>query len=71
MGLTSRVRELEEIVLKQAQALKVLQNQIAKDSRNSGKPPSSDGLKKRRTKSLHKPEGRKPGGQVGHEVSLL
>ena len=71
IGQNERVEELEEVVLRQAEALKALQDQVAKDSRNSGKPPSSDGLEKRRTKSLRKDEGRKPGGQRGHEGKTL
>jgi len=45
-----------------------LENQLAKYSQNSHKPPSTDGFKKvKRTKSLRKKTGRKPGGQKGHK----
>lgn len=51
--LTGRVTELEK--------------QLGKNSRNSHKPPSSDGLKKvSRTKSERKPNGKPNGGQPGH-----
>ena len=42
-----------------------LEARLGKNSRNSSKPPSSDGLSKAAPKSLRKASGRKPGKQQG------
>lgn len=68
----TRLREQVQELAAQVQAL---QARLAKDSHNSGKPPSSDGLARparpRRTKSLRTPSGKKVGGQLGHRGATL
>jgi transposase len=55
-----------EAINRQLEArLKALEDRLSKDSHNSGKPPSSDGLK-RKPVSLREKSGKPSGGQKGH-----
>src|SRR5260370_34131188 len=59
----------EQVKALEAQ-LHELQARLAKDSHNSSKPPSGDGLG-RKTKSLRRRSGKKAGGQLGHRGETL
>ena len=64
IGLIDVVADLEARV-------RDLESQLSKNSSNSGKPPSSDGLKRPRTESNRVSSGKKPGGQSGHNGASL
>lgn len=79
-NLIAIINEQREIIAQQAvkisileERIKTLEEQLNKNSRNSSKPPSTDGLakKKPKPKSLRKKSGRKPGGQEGHPGTTL
>lgn len=80
----ARIAELEAVVAQQQVVMtqqreqitallaevQALRERVAKDSHNSHKPPTSDGLQ-RRPRSQRRKSGRKPGGQLGHAGQTL
>jgi transposase len=70
-ALIAIILEQREQIVVLTQQIKKLQVQLAKNSQNSGKPPSSDGFKKAPVHSLREKDNRNSGGQVGHEGHSL
>jgi len=63
---------LKGVVAAMAAEIEALKSNQNKNSKNSSKPPSSDGLKKAPvTKSLREKTGRHTGGQKGHKGNTL
>lgn len=69
--LAALVVELSARLEKAEARIAELEAQLGKNSRNSSKPPSSDGLAKPAPKSLRGRTGRRPGGQAGHQGQTL
>ena len=67
--LQDNIQILQQNLEQVHQRLRAVEEQLKKNSRNSHKPPSSDGLKK--IPKVRKPSGKKPGGQKGHKGTTL
>lgn len=70
LTMQETIIQLRQIVDQQAARIQALEDQLAKTSGNSSKPPSSDGLKKKPV-SLREKGQRATGGQAGHQGKTL
>ena len=70
-SLNATINAQTQLIAQLNQTIQELKEQLNKNSKNSSKPPSSDGFKKPAPKSLRKPSGKKAGGQNRHQALEL
>ena len=69
--LQQQVQDLMAQMVVMQERIKYLEGRLALNSKNSSKPPSSDGLSKPAPKSSRKPGQKPSGGQPGHDGRTL
>jgi transposase len=68
--LRAQLAEAYQQIMQLTERLRQVEGQVAKDSHNSSKPPSSDGLKRRPWRPRERSE-KQAGGQLGHPGRTL
>jgi transposase len=70
-AVVAMVDQLVQVITRLEVRVQALEAQLAKNSDNSSKPPSSDGLAKPQPRSLCQSSGKPTGGQPGHREHTL
>jgi transposase len=70
-ALLCRLKHLEQELSELERRCRELSGRLAQNSRNSSRPPSTDGPAKPVRKCLRTKTGRRPGGQLGHPGNTL
>lgn len=71
-AVVAMVGELQQVIAVLVQRVQELEDRLGKNSSNSSKPPSSDGVEQpKRTRSLRRSSGKKSGAQAGHRGHRL
>lgn len=70
-AMVALVDQLVQVIRQLEARVQALEDQLAKNSSNSSKPPSSDGLAKPRPRNLREASGKPTGGQSGHSGHTL
>jgi transposase len=65
-AVVALVGQMVQVITQLEARVQALEDQLAKNSDNSSKPPSSDGLTKPQPRSLRQSSGKPTGGQPGH-----
>jgi len=70
-AVVALIEQLVRLVRRLEARIQELEDQLARNSRNSSKPPSSDGPKKPVKRSLRRSSGKRAGAQPGHPGRTL